>query len=74
MDKAELVNSLDGEDNLGNVESCNIFREDFILDKHSHQISAGQEFHEHVEEVGVLESGVQLDDPRAVGFGQDITF
>lgn len=39
MNKAQLVNRLDSQDNLGDIESGNIFREYLILDQHCHQIS-----------------------------------
>jgi hypothetical protein len=67
------VNCLYGQDNLGNVESSNILREDFIFDEHGHQVSTRQKLHQHVEEVGVLEGCVELHDPRTVRLGQDIS-
>lgn len=73
MDEAQLVNGLDGESNLGHVEASNILGEDLVLDEHRHKITTRQELHEHVQKGRVLERGVQLDKPRAVCVGQDIT-
>lgn len=73
MDEAQLVDRLDGEDDLGDVEAGDVLREDLVLDEHCHQVTAGQKLHEHVEEVGVLEGGVEPDDPGAVGLGEDVT-
>lgn len=73
MDEAKLVDGLDSEDNLSNVETSNILAENLILDKHGHQITTRQELHQHIQEVLVLESGVQLDDPRGIRLGENIT-
>ena len=48
MDKAQLVDSFYGENNLCHVESCDVFCEYLILDEHGHQITTGQKLHEHV--------------------------
>lgn len=74
VDKTEFVYSLDGKNNLCDVEARDILGEDFILDQHRHQIATRQELHEHVKEVGVLEGGIKLHNPGAVGLGQDISF
>lgn len=73
MDEAQFVNSLDRETYLSHVEASDIFREDFILNEHGHQISSRQELHEHVQERAVLECRVKLDNPRTVGLGKNIT-
>lgn len=73
MDEAQLMDCFDSQHNLGNIEPGDILREDLVLDQHGHEISARQELHEHVEEVGVLEGRVQLHDPWAVGLGKDVT-
>lgn len=73
MDEAQLVDSLDREGNLSHVETSNVFAENLVLDQHSHQVTTGQELHEHVEESVILEGRVQLDQPRAVGVGQNVT-
>lgn len=73
MYEAKLVDSLNGQSKLSHVKASDIFRENLILDEHSHQVTAGQELHEHVQEGVVLESGVELDDPRAVRLGENIT-
>lgn len=74
MDETELVDSFNGENNLRHIESCDVLRENLILDEHSHQVTTRQELHEHVQEGIVLEGGVQLDNPRAVRLGKDVTF
>lgn len=48
MYEAELVNSLNGERDLGHVEASDVLCEDLILDEHGHQVTTGQELHEHV--------------------------
>lgn len=66
MDEAELVDGLDGHDNLCHIKSSNVFREDFILDQHGHQVTTGKKLHQHVQERVILERGVKLDDPWTV--------
>ena len=66
MDEAQLVDGFYGKDNLCHVKPCDVLRENFVLDQHSHQIAAGQELHKHVQEGIVLERRVQLNDPGAV--------
>jgi hypothetical protein len=58
-----FMNSFDGEHNLGDVKTGYILRKDLILDQHCHEISSGQELHQHIEEVGVLKGGVELHYP-----------
>ena len=41
---------------------------------HSHQIPSWQELHDEVEVLRVLERVKELDDPRRIRFGQNITF
>lgn len=74
MNKAILVDRLNGQNDLSNIESCDVLREDLILDEHSHKITSWQELHQHVEEVRVLEGCVELYDPGTVRLSQDITF
>lgn len=74
VDKAQLVDGFNGQDNLGNVESRDVLGKDFILNEHRHQVSSGQELHEHIEEVRILEGRVQFDDPGTVRLGQNVTF
>lgn len=73
MDKAQLVDGLDGENDLCNVEASDVLGKDLILNEHSHEIASWQELHQHVQEVLVLEGGVELDDPWAVRLGQNVT-
>jgi hypothetical protein len=72
--EAKLVHRFYRKRNLGHVEAGNVLGEDLVLDEHSHQITTWQELHEHVEEGVVLKGRVQLDNPRAVRLGEDITF
>jgi len=72
MYEAKLVHSFDRKHNLGHVEAGDVLCEDFVLDEHRHQVTSGQELHEHVEERVVLEGRVQLDHPWAVGFCKNI--
>ena len=74
MDEAQLVDSFYSKDDFCHVKPCDVLGEDFVLDEHSHQITTGQELHEHVQEGVVLECGVQFNNPRAVRFGENITF
>lgn len=73
MYELELVDRLDGHNDLGNVESRNVLAEDIVLDQHGHKIAARQEFHQHVQELVILERRKKLHDPWAVGFGQDVS-
>lgn len=73
MDETKLVDSLYGKSDFGHVETCDVFGENFVLDQHSHQIASRQKLHKHVKEGTVLESRVQLDDPRAVRLSENIT-
>ena len=73
MNKAQLVYSFYGKDNLRHVEPRDILCKDLILDEHSHQITTGQELHKHVQEGVVLKCGVQLDDLGVVRFGENVT-
>lgn len=72
VDEAEFVDGLDREDALGHVEPRDVFGKGVVLDQHGHQVSAGEELHQEVQVVGVLERVVQLDDPRRVGLGEDV--
>ena len=72
--KAKLVDGFYRKRDFRHVEACNILGKDLVLDEHRHQVTTRQELHKHVQEGVVLESRVQLDDPRAVRLGQNITF
>lgn len=74
MYETKLVDGLYRERDLGHVETCNVFSEDFVLDQHRHQVTTWQELHKHVEESVVLEGCVQLNDPWTVGLGENVTF
>ena len=73
VNETKLVNGFNGKDNFCHVKARNILGKNLVLDEHGHQVTSGQELHEHVKESSVLESGVQLHDPRAVGLGKDVT-
>jgi hypothetical protein len=74
MYEAQPVDRFDRQSDFSHVEPGNIFREDLVLDEHSHQITTGQELHEHVKERRVLERSMQLHQPRTVCVRKDITF
>jgi hypothetical protein len=73
MDEAKFVHGFDSQDNLSHVKSRDVFAKDLVLDEHCHQVTTRQELHEHVEECRVLERGVQLDEPRALCVGENVT-
>ena len=58
MYEAQSVHSFDSQSDLSHIESRDVFRKDLVLDKHSHQVTARQELHKHVEESRVLERSV----------------
>lgn len=72
MDESQSVYCLDRQNELSHIETSDILREDFVLDEHGHKIAAWQELHEQVQADVVLESGVKLDDLRAVCLRQDV--
>lgn len=74
MDEAKFVNRLDRQHTLGHVEPRHVLAEGVVLDQHGHEISSGQELHQEVEVVRVLERVVELNDPGRVGFGEHISF
>jgi hypothetical protein len=73
VNEAELVNRLDRQHTLSHVKPRHVLREGIVLDEHRHQVASGKELHEEVEVVGVLERVVELDDPRRVGLGEDVS-
>lgn len=73
MDESELMHSFNREDKFGHVEASNVLREDLVLDQHGHQVSTREELHQHVQESRVLERGMKLDKPWAVGIGENVT-
>lgn len=72
--EAKLVNRLNGQSKLCHVKARNVFREDFILDEHCHQVTTRQELHEQVKKRAILERCVELDDPWTVRLGENVTF
>ena len=72
MNEAQLVHSLDSQNDFSHVEACDVLAEDLVLDEHCHQVTARQELHEHIEEGGVLERCVKLDKPRALSVSKDV--
>lgn len=73
MDEAKLVHNLNSKSELGHVKARNVFRKDFVLDEHGHQVAAWEELHEEIQEGVVLEGREQLHDPSAVRLGEDIS-
>lgn len=74
MDKPKFMNCLNRQNALGHVEPGNILAEGIVLDEHGHQVTARQELHDQIEIRRVLEGVEQLDDPRRIGLGQNVTF
>lgn len=72
MYEAQFVYRLNGQDDLSHVESRDILAEDLVLDEHRHQVTTGQEFHQHVQESRILERGMQLHQPRRLCICQDV--
>jgi hypothetical protein len=72
MDEPKFVHGFDSQDDLGHVESRDVFAKDLVLDEHCHQVTTRQELHEHVEESRVLERGVKLDEPWALCVGENV--
>ncbi len=73
MDEAQFMHGFNGERDLSHVETGDVLGENLIFDQHGHQVTTGKKLHEHVEEGAVLEGGMQLDNPRAVGLGENIS-
>ena len=72
MDEAKFVDGFDSEDTLRDVETGNVLRERVVLDQHRHEIASGQELHDEVQVLWVLEGVVKLDHPWRIRLGQDI--
>ena len=72
VDEACVVNGLNGENTFGNVEAGRVLGESFITNQQRHHVAAGQEFHNQIEILGVLEAVVQLNNPVVVGEGKEI--
>lgn len=72
VDEAQLVDGFNGENTLCDVETSDIFREGVVLDQHRHEVASGEELHDEVQILGVLEGVVELDDPWGIRLGQDI--
>lgn len=74
MNEPKLVDRLDRQHTLGHVEPRDVLGEGVVLDEHGHEVASGQELHEEVEVVRVLERVVELDDPGRVGLGEEVAF
>jgi hypothetical protein len=74
MDETHFMNSLNSENTFSNIETRYIFGECVVLDEHGHQIASREELHYQVKVNGILKRVEQLDDPRRVRFGQDVSF
>jgi len=66
MDEPKLVNRLNRQHALCHVEPRHVLTKRVVLDEHRHEVTSGEELHEEVEVVGVLERVVELDDPGRV--------
>lgn len=58
VDESIFMNSFDSEHDFRNVEPGDVFRKDFILDQHCHEIASRQKLHQHIKEIGILKGGV----------------
>lgn len=72
VDETKLMDGFYSKGDLGHVEAGDVLGENLVLNEHGHEVTAGQELHEHVEERAVLEGGVQLDDPRTVRLCENV--
>lgn len=72
MNKAQLVYRLNCKGDLSHVESGDVLGEDLILDEHCHQVTSRKKLHEHVKKCRILEGGVQLHKPWAVGICKNV--
>ena len=72
VDKAGLVDRIDREDGLRHVEPRRVLGERVLLDQQRHHVAAGQELHDEVQVVLVLERVVELHDPRVVGLREQV--
>lgn len=73
VDKAHLVDALDGQCQLRHVEACQRFGEDTHSDEKAHHVSSGNVVHDKVETVAVLEGVVETHHPLVVCLRQDVT-
>lgn len=73
MYEAKLVDSFDRKCQFSHVKARDVLGEDLVFDEHCHKISTGQKLHQHVEESAVLKGSVQLDHPRTVRLGKNVT-
>ena len=55
VDKAHLVNSLNGEYALCHIETCNVLRESIVFNQHCHEVSTGEELHDKIKVRRILE-------------------
>mmetsp|Transcript_21082 Transcript_21082/g.59974 ORF Transcript_21082/g.59974 Transcript_21082/m.59974 type:complete len:250 (+) Transcript_21082:291-1040(+) len=71
VDVPEGVDGFDSQNSLGGVEAGGVLREDVLLHEQGHEVSAGEELHDEVEVVLVLERVVEFNEPlgRASGAG-----
>lgn len=89
MDETKIMHSLNSQDTFGHVELGDVLRESVVFDEpiygqlklyisfwslHSHQVTTGEEFHDKVKILRVLERVVQLHDPRGITLGKDVPF
>ena len=72
VNKAGLVDGRDGEDRLGDVEARGVLCERVVLHEQRHHVAAGEELHDQVEVLCVLEAVVELHDPVVVGGGEKV--
>lgn len=74
VDEAHLVDALDGQRQLGHVETRQDLREDTHSDEQAHHVSPGYVVHDEVEALSILERVVETHHPLVVCLGQDVAF
>ena len=74
MNEAQFMYSLDCKNTLRYIEPRHVFREGIILDEHGHQVASRKELHNEIQVRGILERVKELDHPRGIRLGEDVSF
>lgn len=74
VDKVDPVHRLNAEDGLGNVKPALVFGKDVFAHEQRHEIAAGQEVHDEVEILVVLETKFEVHNPVVLGFDEHFSF
>ena len=73
MNVVQVVHAFDGQDGLSDVELRHLFAEYVFLHQEGHEISALQVLHHQVQVDVVLKRAFELNDPRILRKGEDVT-